>query len=119
MEDQFAITVGFSRDPADEDSLDGLILQRVKDRQEDTPGIDGVYVEIPIQRHVVQGGITEALLRPNSFSLRFDPPTAREMGFLHHILVRFDLPDREFTAIRDGLRFVFSGCSCYREDEPG
>ena len=115
-ESEFAITVGFSRDPADEDSLDGLLLQRGRSAEDDTPGIGGVYVEIPIQRHVVYGGITEATLRRDRFILRFDEPTAHKMGCLHQILVRFDLLDDEFTAIRDGLRFVFTGCSCYRED---
>ena len=115
-ESEFALSVGFSRDPADEDSLDGLVLQRGRGAEDDTPGIGGVYVEIPIQRHVVYGGITEAILRGDSFVLRFDESTALKMRGFHQILVRFDLPDEEFTTIRDGLRFVFSGCSCYRED---
>jgi len=115
-ESEFAITVGFSRDPADEDSLDGLLLQRGRGTQKGIPGIQGVYVEIPIQRHVVYGGITEALLRRDSFVLQFDEPTAHKMGCLRQILVHFDLPTAEFTTIRDGLRFVFTGCSCYRED---
>jgi hypothetical protein len=115
-ESEFAITVGFSRDPADEVSLDGLLLQRGRGTQKGVPGIQGVYVEIPIQRHVVYGGITEASLRRNSFILRFDEPTAHTMGCLYQILVRFDLPDDEFAVIRDGLRFVFTGCSCYREE---
>jgi hypothetical protein len=114
-EDEDAITVGFSRDPADEHSLDGLILQRGKDPQEDVPGVQGVYVEIPIQRHVVYGGITEASLRHDSFTLRFDEHTAHEMGHLHQIVARFDLPAGEFTRIRDALRLVFTGCSCYTE----
>src|SRR5882762_9395634 len=78
-EDEETIVVGFSRDPADEHTLDGLILQRGKDPEEDVPGIQGVYVEIPIQRHVVSGGITEASLRRDSFTLRLDEHAAHEM----------------------------------------
>ena len=114
---EHAISVGFSRDPADEHSLDGLIVERGKDPQEDVPGIEGVYVEIPIQRHVVYGGITEASLRRDSFTLRFDAHAADKMGHLHRIVARFDLPDDEFDRIRHGLRSVFAGCLCYRETD--
>jgi hypothetical protein len=117
-EGEDAISVGFSRDPADEKSLDGLILQRGKEPQDDAPGIQGVYVEIPIQRHVVYGGIAEASRRRDSFALRFDEHAAHEMGHLHQIVARFDLPDGEFGRIRDGLRIVFAGCSCYTESLP-
>jgi hypothetical protein len=117
-EGEDAISVGFSRDPADEKSLGGLILQRGKEPQDDAPGIQGVYVEIPIQRHVVYGGITEASLRRDSFALRFDERAAHEMGHLHQIVARFDLPDGEFGRIRDALRLVFAGCSCYTESLP-
>ena len=116
-ETECAITVGFSRDPADEASIDGLLLQRGKDLRETVPGIRGVYVEILIQRYVVYGGIVEAWLRRDRFILQFDDTTASKMGYFHQILVRFDLADKEFIAIRDGLRFVFSACPCYREDE--
>jgi len=115
-ESEFALTVGFPRDPAEEDSLDGLILQRGRDPQEDVRGIQGVYVEIPIQRHVAHGGITEAMLGRDRFILRFDEATAHKMGSLREILVHFDLPEDDFHVIRDGLRFVFTGCSCYREE---
>jgi hypothetical protein len=110
-----AITVGFSRDPADEHTLDGLIVQRGKEPGEDVAGIENVYVEIPIQRHVVYGGITAASLTRDSFTLRFDEHAAHEMGHLHQIVVRFDLPDGEFNRIRDALRIVFAGCPCYAE----
>jgi hypothetical protein len=110
-----AISVGFSRDPADEHTLDGLIVQRGKHPEEDVAGINGVYVEIPIQRHVVYGGVTEALLQRDSFMLRFEKHAAHEMGHLHEIVARFDLPDQQFSEIRDALRLVFAGCSCYKE----
>lgn len=112
---EHSVTVVFSRDPNDERSVDGLVLQRSKDPGEDVPGIAGVYVEIPIQRFAVYGGITEALLRRDSFILRFDDTTAHRMGGLHQILVRFDLSDPEFTSIRDAIHFVFTGCSSFRE----
>ena len=115
-ESEFAITVGFSRDPADESSLDGLLLQRGRGVEDDTSGIGGVYVEIPIQRHVIYGGITEARLRRDDFTVRFDDVAARKMGGFHEILVHFDLSDEQFASIRDALRFVFAGCSCYRDD---
>ena len=116
-ETEFATTVGFSRDPADEDSIDGLLLQRGRDLRQTIPGIRGVYVEIPIQRYVVYGGIVEAWLRRDRFVLQFDEMTAGKMGCFHQILVRFNLADEEFITIRNGLRFVFSACPCYREDE--
>ena len=97
-------------------SFDGLLLQRGRGIQDDTPGIDGVYVEIPIQRHVVYGRITEATLRGDSFTLRFDEATTREMGGFREIIVHFDLPDEQFTSIRDALRFVFRGCTSYCEN---
>jgi hypothetical protein len=114
--DESLICVGFSRDPADESSLDGLILQRGRDVEEDTPGIDGVYVEIPIQRHVVYGGIVEATLRRDSFALRFDDSTAQEMAGFREIVVRFNLPDEQFANIRNALQLIFTDCPCYRED---
>ena len=114
-ESKFALTVGFSRDPADEVSLDGLILQRGRGVEDDTPGIDGVYVEIPIQRHVVYGGIVSAVLQRNTFTLRFDELTARQMGGFQEILVHFDLSEDDFLPIREGLRTVFTGCSCYQD----
>jgi len=115
-ESEFALAVGFSRDPADEESLDGLLLQRGRGAEDDTPGVGGVYVEIPIQRYVVYGGITEATLRWDSFTLRFDEATARKMGGFLEILVHLELSSDEFMKIRDGLRFVFTGCSCYHDD---
>jgi len=115
VENEFAMTVGFCRDPADDDSLDGLILERGRGEEDDTPGIKGVYVEIPIQRHVVYGGITGATLGRDSFKLQFDAAAAREMGGFGEILVHFQVADDEFIAIRDGLRYVFKDCSCYHE----
>jgi hypothetical protein len=115
-ESEFAITVGFSRDPADESSLDGLLVQRGRGAEDDTPGISGVYVEIPIQRHVVYGGVIEATLRRDSFTLRFDDATAQTMAGFREIVACFDLQDEQFASIRDALRFVFKGCPCYRED---
>ncbi len=115
-ESEFAITVGFSRDPADESSLDGLLVQRGRGVEDDTPGIGGVYVEIPIQRHVVYGGIIEARLQRGSFTLRFDDTTAPKMAGFREITARFDLADDELASIREALRFVFTGCSCYRDD---
>jgi hypothetical protein len=110
-----AISVGFARDPADEHTLDALIVQRARDPEEDVAGIEGVYVEIPIQRHVVYGGVREALLRRNSFTLRFDEHAAHKMGHLGQIVARFDLPDGEYVGIRHALRLVFAGCACYTE----
>src|SRR2546423_1386724 len=86
---EFAVTVGFSRDPADEQSFDGLLLQRGEDPREDVPGVAGVYVEIPIQRHVIYGGIRQASLRHDSFTLRPEDAVAPKMGGLHEIVVRF------------------------------
>src|SRR3954470_706395 len=94
-ENEDAISVGFSRDPKDERTLDALILQRGKDAQDDIPGIQGVYIEIPIQRHVLYGGITKALLRRQNFMLWLDEHAAHKMGHLHQIVARFDLPNDE------------------------
>ena len=113
---EFAITVGFSRDPADESSLDGLLVQRGRCVEEDTPGIDGVYLEIPIQRHVAYGGISKATLRRGSFTLRLDDRAAREMGGFNEFFIRFNLPDDRFKEVRDAMRFVFKDCPCYHEE---
>jgi hypothetical protein len=115
-ESEFAITVGFSRDPVDDSSIDGLLLQRGRGSEDDTPEIEGVYVEIPIQRHAVYGGITEAILQRDTFTLRFEELTARKMGDFHEIVVRFNLPDDQFTSIREALQFVFTSCSCYHDE---
>lgn len=115
-ESECAITVGFSRDFADESSLDGLVLQRGRGDEDETPGIDGVYVEIPIQRHVVYGGIVEARLRRDSFTLRFDDVAAGEMADFREIVAHFDLSDEQFASIRAALQIVFTGCPCYREE---
>jgi hypothetical protein len=114
-DDDDAISIGFARDPADEYTLDALIVQRAKNPRDDVAGIEGVYVEVPIQRHVVYGGIIEASLRLDSFTMRFDEHAAHKMGHLHEIVARFDLPDGEFCGIRNALRLVFANCSCYTE----
>ena len=112
-ENDFAVTVGFCRDPANENTLDALLLQRGRDKKDQPPSVQDIYLEIPIQRHVAYGGILEAKLVRDSFTIRFNECTSAKMDGLQEIVVRFELSDDAFTKIRDGLRFVFTGCTCY------
>ena len=81
------------------------------------PGIDGVYVEIPIQWYVMYGGIFEAVLGRDCMTVHFDEVGVREMGGREEMCVRFELDDEAFADMREGLRFVFGGCECFREEE--
>jgi hypothetical protein len=112
---EFAVTVGFARDLSDEDSDDAILVQRSADPDEDEPGIAGVYVEIPPQRHAAYGGISSAVLARRSFEIRFTSEGAAEMGGYSAVIARFDVDDKAFAEIREGLRFVFRGCSVFEE----
>ncbi len=113
---KWAVMVGFARDPVDESSLDGLILQRGRGADAESGGVDAVYVEIPIQRHVVYGGIREATLRKDSFGLRFDDRAAAAMGGFHEIIVRFILSEEELEEISGALQEVFVDCDCFHHE---
>jgi hypothetical protein len=110
-----AVTVGFARDVLDEHSDDAIMVQRGKDPGDDSPGVAGIYVEIPPQRYVTVGGITSATLRRSSFEIRFTQKAAQAMGGNRAFLAEFNADAKSFRAIRDGLRFVFQGCACYKE----
>jgi hypothetical protein len=108
------VTVRFSHDPADRRSLYRLeLLRRSPSNTLDTGTINA---SCGVSIWGASGGITEAILRYNSFTLAFDDVTVREMGGFRNVLIHFFLADNELTKIRDGLRMVFRGCSYYRED---
>jgi hypothetical protein len=115
--DNHAVTVGFARDPEDEDSEDALIVQRATNPKDDVPGLDGVYVEIPIQAYETFGGIVEAVLWLDCFTIRFAASAVPEMGGREGMCARFELADEDFADLREGLEFVFAGCSCFREEK--
>jgi hypothetical protein len=107
--------VGFARDFTDEASDDAFLVQRSTDPAEDKPGLPGIYVEIPPQRYAMYGGISAALLRRDSFELRFTPSGADAMGGNRAMLATFDLDGKRYREVRKALRFIFEGCRCYRE----
>src|SRR5688572_9730898 len=113
--DEFALTVGFARDWLNETSDDAFLVQRSTDPNEDEPGLAGVYVEIPIQRYSMYGGITRATLSRDSFEIRFSPSAAREMNGYTSLLARLKLDAKQFRKVRTALRYVFQGCTCYKE----
>ena len=112
---EWALTVGFARDLADEDSDDAFLVQRGLDIDEDEPGLGGVYVEIPPQRYAMYGGVARATLSRTSFEIEFSSAGAEAMGGYGSLLARFELDARQFDEVREALRFVFQGCACYIE----
>ncbi len=112
---EFAVTVGFAREIADETSDDAFLVQRSTDPNEDEPGVAGIYIEIPPQRYAMYGGIVTATLRPNTFEVRLTPAAAKVMGGNAGFLASFNVDAQQFRDLREGLRFVFHGCACYTE----
>ena len=113
---EWALTVGFARDLADEESDDAFLVQRGLDPDEDEPGLAGLYVEIPPQRYAMYGGIERATLSRHSFEIHFSREGAEAMGGYPALRARFDLDGKQFEEVREALRFVFQGCACYAEN---
>jgi Immunity protein 10 len=98
-----------------EASPDSLILQRSLLPDDDTPGIGGVYIEIPIQREAVYGGMTDVALCRDGLTIHFADSIAVKFGGYTQVIVHLSLSDEQFVELRDGLRVIFRGCSCYHE----
>jgi len=98
-----ALTAGFARDQSDKSSDEALILQRAKDKEDDP----GIYIEIPIQRFAAYGGIRQAELSRNSFSIAFQPKTAKKLGGISEMKIAFAMPDAEFVKIEMILKRIF------------
>ena len=114
---EFAVTVGFARDLADESSDDALLVQRSTDPEEDEPGLSGVYIEVPPQRYAMYGGIAAATLRPSAFEIHLTPAAARVMGGNAGFVASFNVDAEQFRELREALRFVFENCECYKETQ--
>jgi hypothetical protein len=103
-DEDFALTVGFVRDFNDEHTDDGLMLQRAK---EDDSDDQGIYAEVPIQRYASYGGIKEATLARDHFSVTFAPETARDFADISGMEISFAVPAEEFERITALLRRIF------------
>ncbi len=114
---EFAVTVGFARDLADETSDDAFLVQRSTNPDEDEPGLAGVYIEVPPQRYAMYGGIAAAVLHPNAFEVRFTASAARVMGGNAGFIASFNIDAEQYRELREGLRFVFQNCTCYTETQ--
>jgi hypothetical protein len=106
----FGVTVGLARDSSSEESEDAFILQRSSVDEIDTPGIAGVYLEVPIQRYVAYGGITSAKLCRDSLEIRLNDETTTRFGGTSGFRGEFTIDEAAFDELRDALRFVFRGC---------
>jgi len=100
-----ALVVGFAQDHASEVSDEGLILQRAKEGEDDS----GIYVEIPIQRHVCYDGIQEAALARDSFTVVFLPDAIDELGGIAAMTISFASSDSEFESLEAILKRIFRG----------
>jgi hypothetical protein len=101
-----AICVGFSRDQADEESDEALILQRAFESEDDN---DEICLEIPIQRCISYGGVKRAELKRNSFEIIFEPEAMRDLNDIEAMLISFSMPDEAFEQITNALQQVFRG----------
>ncbi|MFT3867612.1 MAG: Imm10 family immunity protein [Nibricoccus sp.] len=98
-----ALVVGFARDQSDEESDDALVLQRAKETEEDS----GIYAEIPPQRFVTFGGVKEARLARDSFSVTFEPEATAELDGIAAMQISFSMSDEDFSQIRQMLSRIF------------
>jgi hypothetical protein len=103
-EEDFALTVGFVRDSSDEHTDDGVMLQRAK---EDDSDDQGIYAEVPIQRYASYGGIKEAMLARDHFSVTFAPDTAQDFADLSGMEISFAVSPEEFERIASLLQRIF------------
>ena len=103
-DEDFALTAGFARDGSDEDTDDGLMLQRAKEDESDD---EGIYVEVPIQRHACYGGVAEATLRVGHFSISFTPESTRRLGDIAGMEISFTVSPEQFEQLAAILHRIF------------
>jgi len=86
------------------------------DPDEDTPGIDGVYVERDDQRFCGYGGIVRFVLHRDRALLELDERIGRALGgqdLWGQVTFHFQLDDFTFALLREGLGRLFVDCSCF------
>jgi Immunity protein 10 len=110
-QNSFGVTVGFARDSQQAGSLDAFLLQRSSGSAED----EGVYLEVPPQRHAGFGCIVEATLSRKQFEIRLAESATGRFGCTSGFRGELDLDDESFANIRAALRLVFRGCDYYQE----
>jgi hypothetical protein len=119
-----SLTVGFGGVP-DSDGFPTvyLTLQRSTDKNEDVPGLGGVYVEWCEQSMSCYGCISSFDLRPGSVTVRFTDAAgfyvpegvggADGGARLTELLITFKLEGQMFKGLQEKLSFIFRGCDCY------
>jgi immunity protein 10 of polymorphic toxin system len=112
---EYAVAVGLARDSSNDGSEDAFLLQRSSVPDIDKPGIAGVYVEVPIQRCAIYGGIAEAALRRDSLEIRLSEEASKQFGEMAGFRGEFNIDEAAFDELREALRFVFRDCACYKE----
>ena len=119
-----ALIVGFGGVP-DADGFPNvyLMLQRSTDKDEDEPGIDGVYAEWCDQGMSCYGCISGFDLYPGSVRVKFTggadfyvPEGAGGAGGerrLTELLIAFTLDGKKLRELKEKLSFIFQGCAGY------
>jgi len=105
-----ALVVGFARDKRDEESEDALVLQRATEAEEDT----GIYAEIPPQRFVSYGGVKEAELARDSFSVTFEPEARAELDGISAMRISFAMSEEDFSRIMKMLSRIFRDHAAFK-----
>jgi hypothetical protein len=113
--DDLVVIIGLARDSSNDGSEDAFLLQRSSVSDIDKPGIAGVYIEVPVQRYAIYGGITEATLRRDSLEIRLSEEASRHFGEIAGFRGEFSIDKAAFDELREALRFVFRDCACYKE----
>ncbi len=123
-EENDALTVGFGGVP-DADGYPSvyLMLQRSTDKNEDAPGMDGVYAEWCGQGMSYYGCIRSFDLYPQSVRVKFTDGAdfyvpegeggAKGDGRLTELFITFALEDKKLKDLKEKLSFIFQGCDCY------
>ena len=111
-----ALVIGFAMLERNGVPAEYMTLQRSLDPDEDTPGIDGVYVERDDQRFSGYGGIVRFVLHRDRALVELDERIGRALGgqeLWGQATFRFQIDDFTFALLHEGLGRLFVDCSCF------
>lgn len=113
-EEEFALVVGFARNARDEDSDEALIIQRAK---EGNPEDEGIYVEVPVQRHASYGCVEAARLSNSQFVIKFRANGRCAMGDIDGMEITFSVSSANFERIANMLTRIFRDHDAFSIEE--
>ncbi len=111
-----ALVIGFAMLERNGVPEEYMTLQRILESDEDTPGIDGVYVERDDQRFCGYGGIVRFVLHRDRALVELDERIGQALGgqdLWTEVTFRFEIDDTTFALLREGLGRLFVECACF------